>query len=399
MIAEKLCKILEKPVCDHCLGRQFAQLLHGYDNKERGRILRTVAAMFVDITEYENRMYMSNFHAFRFHNIKNAAVKNKKCDVCGGIFRETEKWSERAVRKKPDFRTFLVGTKLSSELIRKEEEMWERVGIDYCEPIKAEINREAGKIIEKKGYAFDPKRPDVNLIIDVSKRKIKIEVNPIFIYGEYQKLVRGIPQTKWPSGKYKTSVEQIIAKPFMKATSGSGHKLHGCGREDINARCLGWRPFVLEILQPKKRAIDIKKTAKKIPGKVRVRNLRLSNIEEVRRIKEERRDKTYHAVVRCEHITRKDLKKLSVIKELRQRTPTRVSHRRADLWRTRTVRHIKASYINKKTFVIEVRTEAGLYIKELISGDNGRTNPSISSVLGQPCTCKELDVIRIHTKK
>lgn len=40
--------------------------------------------------------------------------------------------------------------------------------------------------------------------------------------------------------------------------------------------------------------------------------------------------------------------------------------------------------------------DGGLYIKELISGDDGRTNPSVSSILNKNCICKELDVLKIH---
>jgi len=54
--------------------------------------------------------------------------------------------------------------------------------------------------------------------------------------------------------------------------------------------------------------------------------------------------------------------------------------------------------MDKRTFMIEVRGEAGLYIKELISGDSGRTRPSISELLKNECTCKELDVMKIHVK-
>ena len=45
----------------------------------------------------------------------------------------------------------------------------------------------------------------------------------------------------------------------MKTTGGSGHSIHASGREDIDARCLGWRPFVLEIKNPKKRKVDLAK--------------------------------------------------------------------------------------------------------------------------------------------
>ncbi|HEX32361.1 MAG TPA: tRNA pseudouridine(54/55) synthase Pus10, partial [Candidatus Acetothermia bacterium] len=42
-----------------------------------------------------------------------------------------------------------------------------------------------------------------------------------------------------------------------------------------------------------------------------------------------------------------------------------------------------------------LRSEGGLYIKELISGDEGRTTPSLSGVLGLPALVTELDVIDV----
>jgi len=47
-------------------------------------------------------------------------------------------------------------------------------------------------------------------------------------------------------------------------------------------------------------------------------------------------------------------------------------------------------------FVIELRTESGTYIKEFVSGDGGRTNPSVAGILQVPCRCVELDVMAVH---
>ena len=56
---------------------------------------------------------------------------------------------------------------------------------------------------------------------------------------------------------------------------------------------------------------------------------------------------------------------------------------------------LKAKYIDKRHFLMEIKTEAGTYIKELISGNNGRTRPSVAFLLNTPAECKELDVIKI----
>jgi tRNA pseudouridine synthase 10 len=401
MIFEKAKKILSQPVCDHCLGRQFAQLLSGHSNPERALMIKTALAMSIDRQEHsEKEMDLSNFYGFKFHNLDVLVPQRKKCSVCSNLFDNLDAWIKRIEKsaQKIEFNTFLVGSKLSLNLIENEESLWERVGIDFCEPIKAEINREIGKRVEKTlGKKFSQKSPDINIILNFDQGKADIEINPIFIYGEYQKLARGIPQTRWPSGKYKNSVEQIIARPYMTATSGKGHKLHAMGREDIDARCLGWRPFVLEILEPKFRTFQAAKLAKKIDKKVRVRNLRSSDIAEVRKIKEARSQKTYRAYVICEgKIKKSDLSKLKALSQIKQKTPQRVLHRRADKYRNRKVISLKAKFVNSKKFIIEIRGEAGLYIKELVSGDEGRTDPSISGLLGNKCVCKDLDVINIH---
>jgi len=413
-ILEKARLVLEQPICDHCLGRQFGQLLSGYTNAERGRSLRAMVAMSIDKDKLENedkKIDLSNLSDTKFHHLSAEKPEPKSCSLCHGAFAKLDKMAAKAVDKLKgiEFRTFVLGTRLSADLLDAEEALWERAGIDWAEPLKAELNREVGKRIERLLHEkqlraeFEPKNPQVVLLADLSKNKVDVTINGLFIYGEYQKLKRGIPQTKWPSGKYKTSVEQIMAKPFMTAAQARAHALHGSGREDIDARCLGWRPFVLELLEPKRRLFDAKtllKLSKKIGKEVKVRNLRLSNIDEVRTLKAARYDKTYSALVKCaQTMTRNELKRLDVlVGEIRQRTPQRVLHRRADRVRKRYVKMLTAKLVDNHTFRLLVTGEAGLYIKELISGDSGRTQPSVSGVLVKDCVCKELDVTKIHVK-
>ena len=97
--------------------------------------------------------------------------------------------------------------------------------------------------------------------------------------------------------------------------------------------------------------------------------------------------------------TLEDLEKIKQIGQINQRTPQRVLHRRADLLRRRNVKSMQVKYVNSKKFLLTVKTDAGLYVKELVSGDAGRTKPSISELLGQKCVCKYLDVIKIEWKK
>ena len=156
---------------------------------------------------------------------------------------------------------------------------------------------------------------------------------------------------------------------------------------------------MLEILKPVKRSMDLQKLMRKIDRRVKVQKMRLSNIAEVRQIKESRAEKTYRVLVVCDRkISKKDLNALKTLKQIKQKTPQRVLHRRGDRMRPRHVKQLKFRYINPRKFQLVIRAEAGLYIKELISGDEGRTQPNVSLLLGSQCKCKELDVVGIHTR-
>ncbi|MEM5804899.1 MAG: tRNA pseudouridine(54/55) synthase Pus10 [Candidatus Aenigmatarchaeota archaeon] len=402
---ERVAKILEEPVCDHCLGRQFSQLLSGYSNGERGAALRKAIAMAIDSGELgHEKIDPSNFHGFRFRMAKDfRPAEAKECAVCSGFFQNIGKIAEKIAKKVEglEFRTFLVGTTPSKALLEKEEKLWERIGIEYCEPFKAESNREIGKLLERRlRRRAELKKPDVSIIINLEDDRISVKPNPLYIFGYYKKLVRGMPQCMWGTpGKYRTSVEQIIAKPVMKMTRGMEHKFHGAGREDIDALCLDWRGFVLEIVSPKKRSIDLGAVERAVnkTGKVEVKGLKISDMETVRRIKAAANDKTYRLLVLLDKPVKKgDLSKLSKLKgEIMQQTPERVLHRRADLTRKRVVKAISWKQLGPKKIEVIVKGTAGLYVKELVSGDRGRTRPSVAEILGVPAKVKYLDVIEI----
>lgn len=383
-------------VCDHCLGRQFAQLGSGMSNQERGKGIRAALMMLWDSDPFD--VDTANFYGLEPRKQKTKFKQHGSCMVCRDLFKRLNVFIPK-VRKALEgieFNTFVVGTKVSPELVSREESLWEAVGIEWCEQIRAEINRETGKLLETAlAKEVDIQNPDVEIILNLNTGKIEPRISSLFVYGGYKKLVRGIPQTKWDT--YKTSVEDIIARPFMSATKGGWHSLHGSGREDIDARCLDWRPFVLEIKGPKKRKIDLKTLQKKVnkSKKVRVYGLRLSSKREVRSIKAEKRDKTYRLVASFEEAPER-LSRLRKLKgPIKQQTPTRVAHRRADLVRKRHVRSISWKKKSSKVLEFTIKAESGLYVKELVTGDDGRTNPSAAKLLDNPAKIKSLDVVRI----
>jgi tRNA pseudouridine synthase 10 len=423
-ILEKALEILKMGfVCDNCLGRNVSgQLLSGLTNEKRGRIIRQFIAFLIDSGE-KIEVDSSNFYGMKFRNVKIELKKPEKCKICKNFFQKkideiAKKISEKT--KSIEFNTFLIGSVVPSEIIKNEEKIWSKIGIEFVESIKSEINRELGKRIEKlTGKKFNLKNPDLTILADLETETIKTQIRSLYVFGKYQKLVRGIPQTKWicsrckgkgceyceGKGKlYPTSVQEIIEKPLLKATQARRSKFSGGGREDIDARCLDYRPFVIELIKPIKRKIDLKKAEKQInkSKKVKVSGLKFVTKDLIRKIKTERIDKTYLAEIEFKKpIEKNKLKELKILTKepILQKTPLRVVHRRADKFRKRGVKKISWKLLSKKKLQLKIRAESGLYIKELITGDEGRTKPNVAEILKNKPKKIQLDVIKIHGTK
>lgn len=385
-------------ICDECLGRPFAKIGHGLSNAERGRALRKALEKM------------------------GAQRKSGVCWACGGVFEHIDQWAKKAYEMSSGFeyQTYLFGAKLSPRIIETEKLFRERFPTDTYESFKHAFNREMGKAFEAqtRSTTVDLKRPQVWFVIDLSADRIDLKVRSLYIYGRYRKLVRGIPQTRWPCRKcggkgceacnftgkqYAESVEELVAARFMKQAGANEAYLHGAGREDIDARMLGsGRPFVLEVVSPHVRSLDLRAMRDQVnsfaKGKVGVSDLRFVKRDAVALIKETRARKTYRADVwfACpvdEHRLTDAVS--SLVGLISQRTPLRVSHRRADIVRFRRLISGEVEAVSKQEAELILCGEGGLYIKELISGDEGRTKPSLGEILGVAARVTRLDVIDV----
>jgi tRNA pseudouridine synthase 10 len=391
------------PICDHCLGRLFAKRSFGLTNEERGHALRVAHALDA--------------------NCRFTPYEVSTCFVCSDLFREVEVWALRVADavKEIDHQTFVIGTRVPPMMAESEEMLWTDFSLTDPEPLKSEMNREVGKAVAGiTGRRGDPKNPEVTVILNIGEEKVEVQIAPVFFYGRYRKLERGIPQTHWDcracrgagcevcggSGKqYPDSVEELIGRPAIELFGAEGAVLHGAGREDIDALMVGsGRPFIMEMIAPRIRGIDLTALESAInssaDGRVEVTIERWSGRREVETLKSHKAHKTYRILVDIEgHISLEKVgKALDALNGtmIHQRTPQRVSHRRADLIRERMVVDIGCLGVEDGRYLIEVIGEAGLYIKELISGDNGRTNPSLSAILGNPARVVTLDVLSVE---
>jgi tRNA pseudouridine synthase 10 len=399
---KKIIKIAEKTLskynlCNHCLGRIFAKKETGLTNNKRGELIRK--------------------------NIKKSKkVEVKNCWLCSGLLNEINHFVNLIYDSLSEYEydTFLIGTKVDEDILEKEKKLYEFTGDEHTESIKTELNREIGKILEKKlNKEVDFKNPTIMIIIDTTFDDIKLQILSLFIYGRYKKFKRDISQTIWfckiCSGKgckkcnftgklYNESVEGLISNLFLKETKGNSESFHGSGREDIDVRMLGnGRPFILEIKNPKIRNIDLLKIERNInknnKSKIEISKLRFTNRDEIVRIKNSKFKKTYKIIFEMEKSLNKEkLKKAAQsLRDINigQFTPLRVAHRRANMIREKHIYDCNVESINGKRATLIIKAESGTYIKELITGDNGRTKPSISELIGIPCEVKELDVIEV----
>ncbi len=334
-----------------------------------------------------------------------------ECAICGGkVARFGELAEKGALLVGGDWDSFSVSTTVPRSVLAAEERAF-----DYSvgESIKTYANRFfSERVASISGRRYEPAGGDGRIMFDFRSFTVRREPEPLFFFGRYKKLKAGLSQTIWHCrkcrgrgcerceglGKMYRSVEEIIGEPFVKRTKGS-FCMHASGREDVDVTNTAGRPFVLEISNPDARKLDLEAIGKEIAagGEVEVSDLRRVRRGDVELVADSHFPKTYKAWVKMEGgASEGDLEKLRRFSHLlKQRTPLRVEHRRADKVRERKAEVVDA-HIEDGQIVADVRADAGTYIKELVSGDEGRTVPSFSSVLGKACSCEKLAVIKIE---
>ena len=435
-ILEKAAQMLaEYPLCDHCLGRQFALLGHGIENQNRGEAIKllltmkghqlTLAKEDAGVALLKSVATNGSFDMARgiLKRFKKRAKSKKPCFLCEGKFEALDALAEKVVAKLEgyEFATFLIGVELPLEMAEREDEFKAHFNITHSESMKSQFSRDIGKRTSKiTRREVEFKTPDVVVLITPFTGGARLQVNPLFVSGRYRKLVRGIPQSRWlcrecrgkgcescswTGKRYQNSVEEFIGTPTLRMAEGKEFALHGAGREDIDARMLGsGRPFVLEIKEPKKRFLDCRRLEQTINksagGKVEVQGLRFADKNVVRRFKRaETAEKIYRAIMEFDRdVSDEELKRIetalsSVV--IRQQTPRRVLHRRADLIREKYIYKAKVKRLSPKRAEIKIRCQGGLYIKELVTGDEERTKPSVAGILGIKATPLRLDVLSV----
>lgn len=443
-ILEKVREVLgHLTLCPNCLGRQYGTLLSATSNQARGEALLLSTGMELLQSVIAGQGSPEDFGPLlrtgfpplltvtkRFGALdEREDCRPRPCYICEGLFDE-DRLGEVVQRIGQasggyEFRSFLVGCHFPASMVEREEEVRARFGLSHGEAFKSEFNREVGKRVLQlwptKEVEFD--RPEILFIVDLSSFDVEVNSNPLFVEGSYRKLVRGIPQSTWHCGhcrgkgcatcnqtgrNYPDSVEEYVCTPIQEAAGGWEVKFHGSGREDVDALMLGsGRPFVVEVSKPRVRSLDLATLERRINvaagGRVDVVLTRVSERMMVRQIKGQSRQmaKRYKMKVLLDQPVdwEEMLGKIhaQMVGKVNQQTPRRVLHRRADLTRVRRVFDFKVEPLSPVLAEVEVHGEGGLYVKELVNGDEGRTSPSLSALLGIGVAVQYLDVLAVES--
>ncbi|XP_076647728.1 pseudouridine synthase 10 [Halictus rubicundus] len=267
-----------------------------------------------------------------------------------------------------------------------------------------------------------------NASTNVDVRSIECSQSSIFVGGRYSKLSREISQTPWlikGEKKMRTSVQDLLCNPIADVVKAQSIKFLSSGREDVDVRNIyAGRPFAVELINPHMTKItealltDLVQKVNQSSKEVQITsNLKVLTKEDLKKLKEGEVTKTkiYRAlcVFRAKPAymlpleTLNDLKRVEII----QKTPIRVLHRRPLSPRTRLIYEMRARWVTSQElqkllgtatedvsmfFVLDIKTQAGTYVKEFVHGDFGRTKPSLCDILKTEVDIVALDVTGIN---
>ena len=392
-------------VCDHCLHRVGGRRTKNYGSEGGKEIREDAHSRDPDIAKFG---------------------APELCPLCEDLFDDVRNIVSRVAESVDGVQhsTMQFGIHLPKDLIQEEDRIRSRHGAPGSRPLKAAFADaiQADLSNHLTDVSFVKENPDLMIRVDGLTLRVDIDIRPVFLYGRYRKISREIPQTRWPcracrgrdegcescqgSGlQYADSVQDLIGEPIRQALNAEDTSFHGMGREDIDVRCLGsGRPFVLEIKNPLIREHDLDELVSLVNAnsteKVEIDSLEWTNKKRVAKVKQYRSEKSYTIRFKTSEAPNEEeaiaaIEGLSGI-VLEQETPKRVSHRRAAKTRKRKVVSVDKVIVESDEIEITLRCEAGTYIKELVHSDDGRTVPSVSSVLGCECEVLWLDVEGIH---
>lgn len=422
-ILDKVIEIFRKySLCDRCLGRLFGYLGKDMSNEERGKALKTVALLEIHRKLQEGSLDTETAKIVLLNMQKADIAKHlgipingdqaKSCFICGNMINKwIEEFSQKitSILSRSSVSSFIVGVTSAHEYLSREEILVKEFGLTYRETIKRELKREIGKKVSTLiNIKPDFEKPEIIAIVDLMKNDVKMDRPSLILYGYYWKLGRMISQNIWIGKdgrrRYELAIEDVV-KHVGDVINAKNYKLHIGGREDADVRILGsGKPIAIEFKVSGKE-VDIGLIERMLNSYTQWLKFKIEmrvNRRFIARLKEAVRfsKKMYRAIIYTSTpIDTNTLFKLETVfkdRVVEQRTPARILGHKKDRVRRRKVYHVKILPIAPQVFEALIECDGGLYVKELVSGDGGRTRPSFSEILGCETRCVMLDVLYVH---
>lgn len=346
--------------------------------------------------------------------------KASTCNLCLGIFNSISDVSQGAIEtlQSIEFNTFLVGITGVSKVEEMEDELRAKHKIKWGENIRNELSREIGKkIMLEMKKKVNYKKPDVLILVNPFQKTTCLSINPIFIYGRYRKLVRGIPQTRWHCAqckgkgcqgcgwtgkKYAESVEEYVSKPLLRITRGEAITFHTIGREEIDSKVLGRGiPFIVEVKKPRRRILNLTSLEKEINaesnGKIEVDSFSYSTRDFLANLKKTKKAIiAYRSIIEFEEAISDDLmSKLISILNNKTIQQTVYSRGLANKRQKRKIYGIELKRINPTHIEMIIKCQIGLHVKELIAGDGESMTPSFTEITGIRVRSIKMDIVDV----
>ena len=375
------------PLCNLCLGRQFPSV-KGDNNEVKGKMIRR---------EVEVKMNKGS------------------CFICQGIMQSLKDTSAKILERLRDyeFDDFLIGVKLSKDVIEREDDLRAKFKLRGGEAIKSEIKREIGKTVSSKtDKRVNFHNPDMTILLSLISGEIDLNPKPLFVYGRYLKMIRGLPQKRRKcrncggKGCYdceytgflkKGSIEQILAQRLIEKFNSKGAKFTWIGGESSESLVLGnGRPFYAEIIEPKLRHIDESKILEEENGVI---------LKEMMIIDEKPKKSPFFIVNVSAHVKfdeEVDEEKLNTLKEKLKNSEVKVVPIRKKAF-MKKIYDFNVERIDEKEAKIEFKCDGGLNIKRFISGSNSdlgkdilEITPNVSEIIGIKASCDTFDILDVE---
>ncbi|MCP8321490.1 MAG: hypothetical protein H3Z52_11220, partial [archaeon] len=342
------------PLCNQCLGRQFPSV-KGDNNEVKGKTIR------------------------REVKVK---IKKDSCFICQEIMQSLKDTSAKILDQLKDyeFDDFLIGARLSKDVIEREDDLRAKFKLRGGEAIKSEIKRDIGKIISSKtDKRVNFHNPDMTILVNLVSGEIYLNPKPLFVYGRYLKMIRGLTQKRRKckncggKGCYECeytgflkegSVEQTLAQRLIERFNAKGAIFTWIGGESAESLVLGnGRPFYAEIIEPKFRHTDESEMIKEENGVI---------LKDMMIVDEKPKKSPIFIVKVSAHVKfdeEVDEEKLNTLKEKLQNSEVKVVPLKKKAF-MKKIYNFNVERIDGKEAKIIFKCDGGLNIKRFISGSN-----------------------------